>query len=96
MKYELVCLARAKLQAFGKHKTPERFIYDAHEWNEQMVSLFTIKHEFEDAVFNDVLSDVIEDYCLAILSGRSIPLWANSENLLITCGSSSPHNNESY
>lgn len=89
MKYELVCLARKKLQGFGKHTTPERFIYDAHEWNERMVSLFTIQHEFEDALYKDILSDVIEDYCLAILSERSIPIWADIENQLIVCGENS-------
>lgn len=83
MKFLLFAMAREKLRReYGKRITPERFIYDAHEWNEQMVSLYTIQHEYEDITIDDKLSDVLEDYCLAILSERSRPIWAHEPKRL--------------
>jgi hypothetical protein len=79
MNYELICLTRQKLQENGIRWTPERLFYEAHCFDEKMVNLNTIQHEFEDLVFEDTVPPCVEDLCLSILSGRTFPMEENHE-----------------
>lgn len=53
---------------------PEALIVKAYQYAEKPITPFQIMHEYEDVLDKDKLSDAVEDYCLAILSERAIPL----------------------
>ena len=58
----------------GKFLVPEELIALAYEYAEKPVSLFQIKHEYDELLESDKMSGVVEDYILSLLSGRAKPL----------------------
>lgn len=57
-----------------EEKCPEAMMYRAYLYSEKSVSLFRLNHEYSDLLDEDKLSDDVERYCLAILSGRAKPM----------------------
>jgi len=57
-----------------KTQTEERFVYDAYFYAEERVSIWQVKHELEDLHFENKISNVVEEYCFAVLSNKAKPL----------------------
>lgn len=78
-KIDLFTLAKESMEEYlCRQITDERFIYDAycyaeHRGNEYDLA-FQIKDDWEDLIWHDRLSEVLEDYCIYVLARKPEPM----------------------